>query len=426
MLSKNKDQQHLGDLELTLLDSTQSLHRSQLTIHSQDFSNRSSRNRPHQAPATIINRAQYREIFEKIPGIYYRQSLLADRAHSPIAIHRSKLRNFQIVDLAWQSTLTIEHLPVDSAYIIYLPCSGAISADPNTQMTTIATLVNPKRAFSGTTTECGQAFAIAIERHAVEEVLAKLLNRSPKQPLIFADRIDLSADFGASLIEFVRFLESLGREANISAPFMQDELARALLTCLLKGVPHNYDDEILYRDSGAAAYYAIEARSFIESHLNEDLTLADIAAAAGASPRLLQKAFAQHCGCSPMRYVKQTRLERIRAELERANVNTRIIDVMMSYGITQGGKFAKEYQQSFGEKPSDTLKRASLIDRDRPQLWEEIDDLQSERVVGGVLRKIGEVACMPPLVGDIALWSGYLRSIGIGLTDRLLLCAQLD
>ncbi len=67
-----------------------------------------------------------------------------------------------------------------------------------------------------------------------------------------------------------------------------------------------------------------------------------------------------------MRFVTRSRLQRIRQELERASGDTRIVDVMMNYGITQGGKFAKEYQQLFGEKPSDTLKRANQIDRKHP------------------------------------------------------------
>jgi hypothetical protein len=55
---------------------------------------------------------------------------------------------------------------------------------------------------------------------------------------------------------------------------------------------------------------------------------------------------------------------------------------MMNYGFTQGGKFAKEYQQLFGEKPSETLKRCNF-DRQNSHPWKNIDDAQSERVVGG-------------------------------------------
>ena len=85
-----------------------------------------------------------------------------------------------------------------------------------------------------------------------------------------------------------------------------------------------------------------------------------------------------------MRFVTQERLQRIRQELERATSDLKIVDVMMNYGFTQGGKFAKEYQQLFGEKPSDTVKRSSQLNPQHSPLWQSIDDAQSDRVVGGV------------------------------------------
>jgi AraC-like DNA-binding protein len=195
-----------------------------------------------------------------------------------------------------------------------------------------------------------------------------------------------------------------------------------LLTCLLKGVRHNYADEILYRCQGAFACYVKQASLYIEAHLQDEIDLADISAAVNISPRLLQKAFAQECDCSPMRFVTRMRLERIRQELVRASdTTTRIIDVMMSYGITQGGKFAKDYQQLFGEKPSDTLKRASLAAR---PFWQEIDDACSEQIVGGVVisdNARNQSVPSPILLGDRdpVLWAGYLRSIGIDLTTQI-------
>jgi AraC-like DNA-binding protein len=225
------------------------------------------------------------------------------------------------------------------------------------------------------------------------------------------------------LIEFV------GRQRdpalNISSPLMQGELAGALLACLLKGVKNNYSDEILYHSHGAFACYVNKAISFIESHLQDEIDLADIAGAVNISPRLLQKAFAQQYDCSPMRFVTRSRLQRIRQELEQSGGATRIVDVMMNYGITQGGKFAKEYQQLFGEKPSDTLKRANQIDRQYLP-WQEIDDVRSEQIVGGVApaaRRNLDLPVngfmLPPFWGDPMMWCGYLRMMGIHLTNQL-------
>lgn len=162
------------------------------------------------------------------------------------------------------------------------------------------------------------------------------------------------------------------------------KLEKAFLGCLVEGLPSNYSADLLHQHDSTLACHVRTAQAFIESHLHEDLKLEEIATAAGVCSRLLQKAFAQECGCSPMRFVTKSRLEAVQQELERRSIaDTKIMDVMMDYGFTQGGKFAKEYQQLFGEKPSDTLKRSSQCHQADTPLWTEIDDARSDRIVGG-------------------------------------------
>jgi AraC-like DNA-binding protein len=357
----------------------------------------------------------------------HRQSLQSRRDNAPIDIHHSHLGNIRIVDLQWQQTFTLERSPIDTDYQICVPISGEIEWQGIFYPATTALAIDPDRAFPRIASTNGRVLVVGFDRQSIESVLAKLLDRDLKQPLSFESEIDLDTDFGTSLKEFIEFLGRAGAPGlNIASPTIQAELASALLTCLLKGVKHNYSDEILYHCQGAFAFYVKQASLYIEAHLQDEIELADIAAAVNVSPRLLQKAFAQEYDCSPMRFVARTRLERIRQELERSSDTTRIIDVMMNYGITQGGKFAREYQQLFGEKPSDTLKRAHQNVRDRQPLWEEIDDLRSARIVGGVTPLACGNLAFPvnnplfPCLGNPTAWDGYLRSIGIHLTDRLI------
>ncbi len=350
-----------------------------------------------------------------------------NRANLPIDIYRSYLGNVRIVDLEWQAACMLERSPIVADYTICVPISGTIEWQDTLCSDTAALVLDPSRPFPGIASTDGRVLLVGGDRATIEAVLAKLLDRAVKQPLSFEPIVDLDTEFGKSFKEFIEFLgRSRAPALNIASPLMQAELAGALLACLLKGVKHNYSDEILYHDRGAFACYVKQASSFIESHLQDEIGLADIAAAVNISPRLLQKAFAQEYDCSPMRFVTRSRLQRIRQELECASIDTRIVDVMMNYGITQGGKFAKEYQQLFGEKPSDTLKRACRIDRQNYPLWDEIDDVRSERIVGGVVRefcaytfRVADRGLTPPLQGNPAIWGSYLRSIGICLGAQL-------
>jgi predicted porin len=108
--------------------------------------------------------------------------------------------------------------------------------------------------------------------------------------------------------------------------------------------------------------------------------------------------------------VTLARLHRVRQELTQASTNTKIVDVMMQYQFTQGGKFAKEYHQLFGEKPSETLKRSSqlvggaslLENRAQAQLWHQLDDTTADRVGGGLFATKEVSSTVPASLGLLA------------------------
>jgi AraC-like DNA-binding protein len=308
--------------------------------------------------------------------------------------------NFDLVNVQWQGAFQLRQDPLEARYLIYIVLAGTLEhkiddryqtyfCSPNT-----ATIIGPGQKLESIASSEGKALLISIDRDSIDSALSKLLmggaaqkgHRPLKQPIRFHPSIDLTHELGLSLKKFVQFLwEAAAKNdpADFSSLVLK-KLEQAFLDCLIEGLPSNYSEDLLYQTDGALACHVHKARAFIESHLHEDIKLGDIAAATSICSRLLQKAFSQHCGCSPMRFVAQKRLQQIRQELERSTSDTKIVDVMMHYGFTQGGKFAKEYQQLFGEKPSDTLKRSSQLNQQNSSLWQDLDEAQSDQVVGGV------------------------------------------
>jgi AraC-like DNA-binding protein len=272
--------------------------------------------------------------------------------------------NLHLIDLRWHQEFKLEQEPSATHYIIYLVLTGFLEQEIDRDRTLFcspesATIVNPDRELVMIGSEDGEALSIAIERSALDRTLSTMLDRPLKQPLTFCPSIDLTAEWGSSIKHLARFIwESAPTGKNTLAFPLWSELEKTFLAGLLEGLSHNYSEELLYQQNGAFAYHVHRATTFIEDHLEENITVSDIAAAVGVCPRVLQKAFADRCGCSPIRWLTQTRLYRIRQELEAANTDTKIVEVMMRYGFTQGGKFAKEYQQLFGEKPSTTVRRS--------------------------------------------------------------------
>ena len=61
-----------------------------------------------------------------------------------------------------------------------------------------------------------------------------------------------------------------------------------------------------------------------------------------------------------MAFVKQLRLERARQMLMRTDTNPSVTEVAFFCGFSNMGNFAADYRKHFGERPSDTLKRAQV------------------------------------------------------------------
>jgi AraC-like DNA-binding protein len=298
--------------------------------------------------------------------------------------------NFALVNVQWQGAFKLEQEAIADRYIIYIALAGSLDQKIDLHQSyccslDTATIISPGQKLESIASNTGEALLISIDLQSINTAFGKLLDRSLKQPVIFCSSIDLTHELGLSLKKFVQFLWDAAAQSNLAdfSSLVLSKLEKAFLSCLVEGLPSNYSDELLYQQDGTLACHVRKAQAFIEDHLQEDINLGDIAAATGVCSRLLQKAFAQHCGCSPMRFVTQARLQRIRRVLETATSDLKIVDVMMNYGLTQGGKFAREYHQLFGEKPSETLKRSCQISRQHSPLWRSIDDEQSDRVVGG-------------------------------------------
>ena len=97
------------------------------------------------------------------------------------------------------------------------------------------------------------------------------------------------------------------------------------------------------------------AEEFMRAHIAQALTLADIAAAARVSIRTLSAGFQAWRGSSPMRVLRELRLDAAREWLQRGEVS--VADAALRCGFGHLGRFAAEYQRRFGEAPSQTRRR---------------------------------------------------------------------
>lgn len=176
------------------------------------------------------------------------------------------------------------------------------------------------------------------------------------QQLRLESEIDLTRPALAPAEALIRML--LSNPATIGLmqgnPRVAGDYEQLLISLLLAGQPHV--DEFKARRSGIAPSTVRRAEAFIRSNAAAPITLNDIADAAGVPVRTLLDGFRRFRDMSPMRTVRDTRLELAREELRRDGAGT-VADIAMSCGFGHLGRFAQAYAERFGEHPSDTRAR---------------------------------------------------------------------
>lgn len=130
---------------------------------------------------------------------------------------------------------------------------------------------------------------------------------------------------------------------------------RSIVTALLLAQPHSHTGELLDGPQPGYPRSVRSAPAFIEANLTEHLSLREIAAAADCSPRTLTAAFGDRIGVTPMSYIRNLRLERIRADI--LGSTEQVGTIAYRWGVAHLGRFAADYRDRFGELPSDTAAR---------------------------------------------------------------------
>ena len=99
----------------------------------------------------------------------------------------------------------------------------------------------------------------------------------------------------------------------------------------------------------------------MQRHIENPLTLPDIARRIGLSSRQLERLVLRHAGQSPLRLYMQLRVERARELLIYSDRS--VIDVAVQAGFSSTSHFAVWYKRIYGARPSEM--RGGAPDRAR-------------------------------------------------------------
>jgi AraC-like DNA-binding protein len=134
-------------------------------------------------------------------------------------------------------------------------------------------------------------------------------------------------------------------------------LVELVTTMLLQTFPNTVLGAEDRRDvAGARSLGVRRAVAHIDDHLDQPITIVDIARAARLTPRGLQAAFRRELDTTPMGYLRDARLAAAHAELQRADPSTTTVpEVAVRWGFPDPAYFARIYRRTYGTAPRRTL-----------------------------------------------------------------------
>lgn len=315
---------------------------------------------PRQRIATLIHKPD--DAWRWMRGINGPHELKVPRPRDLAFRHEgTALGNVAIGILEYATAVNIRVQDLVHSYSISLPLSGTqlIEHQQDEFASDVSTgaIISPHQPLRLNMAEDCRKQLVRLSREAVEHRLAQLLGRRLTTPVVFDPRMPLDGALGDWWKTVAHLQEMLGAEGSMcDLPEVWGNFENGLITSLLYAQPHNYSGELLGRQEQRPGYLA-QLEAMMRDALDQPLALEDLEKAAGVSRERLYRDFHAHYGVSPIAYFRQLRFDHVRRRLANAGPRESVSSIAMDCGFLQLGRFSKEYQKRFGERPSATLKQ---------------------------------------------------------------------
>jgi transcriptional regulator GlxA family with amidase domain len=175
---------------------------------------------------------------------------------------------------------------------------------------------------------------------------------------------DLQVNDNAIYIKDGHFYSSAGATAGIDLALSLIEedygqhvsltVARQLVVYLKRsGGQEQYSEPLRFQAESVSRFS--ELTTWIQTHLNDDLSVEALAGRACLCPRHFGRRFKREIGTSPADFVEQMRLDEARRRL--SNGDNSIENVGISVGFKSADAFRRAFERRLGIRPSDYRRR---------------------------------------------------------------------
>lgn len=281
------------------------------------------------------------------------------------SMHGVRFREVSLLYLDLHVAATLDLHKCGRYYAVHMPMNGravgAVSGQEFEANIIRALVTNPGDELRIRFDHDSPQLIIRIEQDALERHLTRLSGRMMTHRLDFEPSFDLASDAATRWHGAIQLLHT---EVFYTGSLVQSgigigPLEEFCMSSLLMIQPSTYREQLIRATSAPGRRAVRQSLDYIERHLSEPLTMDAIAEHVGVSIRSIQQGFKDELGVTPMAYLRERRLERVREELTDAAAEdgVTVTEVAERWGFNHLGSFAVMYRKRWGESPSQTLHR---------------------------------------------------------------------
>ena len=198
---------------------------------------------------------------------------------------------------------------------------------------------------------------LSIEKALIAERLSLHLDQPVTLPIVFEPVVDREKGKIKSLESVLAFLSESAFGVMIEqTPIASKQMSNAIVDLLLEVWPHNFSDSLAQPRTILAPRHVKRAIEYIKEHPSDDVTVETLAAACGISLRALQYGFRQSVGMTIGQYQRQLKLEGARRSLI-SDPSLSVTDLAKLWNFSNVHRFSLQFEQAFGETPSQMKQR---------------------------------------------------------------------
>ncbi len=252
-----------------------------------------------------------------------------------------------------------------SFYLVQLPVAGhdriSINGHEYESDKDLATVHSPQEPLDMNWSHDCHKLVVKINKESLERHASNIFGRTVNNPLKFSSVMDLQQPAGVAWSSSVQslYLEIQRSPRLFDSALIRSQLEQTLMSTLLTWHSHELSDYLHDGTPSILPWHLKRAVEFIQECPEQIITMETLSEITGVHVRTLFCGFSKFLGISPMRYLRDVRLERVYQDLLDPSQPRSVTDIATRWGFYQLGRMAQIYKTRYGESPRDTLLRAS-------------------------------------------------------------------